>query len=765
MKARSRWLQGTAFVLFQLAGCVALADGLIVIHHEPGDIIRPPPGPREPPPHYVFAPLEVKYHHVDVKITDQVAETAVDQIFYNPNDRRLEGTYLFPLPPGAHIDRFAMEIDGKNVEAELLDADKARRLYEDIVRKMRDPALLEYAGQGLFKVRVYPIEARGEKRIRMKYTQLLRSDGGMVEYVYPLNTEKFSAQPLKSVVVRVELECQPALRTVYSPSHPVEIKRAGEQRATVAYEASNVKPDADFHLLYAAAQTAGVVLNLLTHPEPGVTNAGHFVLFATPPVDTATVAVVEKDVVFVLDTSGSMLDQGKLDKAREALRFCLHSLPAGDRFELLRFATEVEALFGGLTANEPASRQKAEDFLGGLKALGGTALEEALLKAVSVAGTNGPAARPCFVVLLTDGLPTVGNTDAETIVRNVRAALGPRPLRIFCFGIGTDVNTHLLDRLTEETRAASQYVLPGEDLEVKVSNFYAKINAPVLTDLTLTFSGGMQARQMHPTVLPDLFRGEQLVVFGRYTGQGPVAVALEGVTGGQKRRFATETTLAERGTGHEFIPRLWAVRRVGFLLDQLRLHGENKELRDEVTELARRYGIVTPYTAHLILEDEQRRNVPEDRRLMTVLRDGEARRAAARMYDGLREEVSGVAAFGGALALDTMKAAADYSAPAKAQTYLAGAAPGLHDVNATTVARALGAQPVRHVAGRTFYLNGNRWVDAEVPSHPDAQRMEVKFGSEEYFALLTGHPDAAPWFAVGTCLQLWLDGMVYEIIE
>src|SRR4029079_11333200 len=169
------------------------------------------------------------YHHVTVDIKDQVAVTSVDQEFVNPNGQQLEGTYLFPLPAGAHIDKFSMDINGKMQEAELLPADKARSIYEDIVRRHRDPALLEYVGKGAFRVRIFPIEPNSTKRVRLKYTQLLKADSGLVEYTYPLNTEKFSARPLKDVSVKVDLNCKRPIKSVYSPSHNVDIRRHGDR--------------------------------------------------------------------------------------------------------------------------------------------------------------------------------------------------------------------------------------------------------------------------------------------------------------------------------------------------------------------------------------------------------------------------------------------------------------------------------------------------------------------------------------------------------
>ena len=235
-----------------------LADGFIIIHN--------PPHISRPIPHYEFAPLEVVYHHVNVKIDGQIATTTVDQEFYNPNDQRLEGTYLFPVPAGAQIDKFTMEINGKQVEAELLLADKARSIYEDIVRKMRDPALLEYAGRDVFKVRIFPIEPRSNKRVTLAYTQVLKADNGLVGYLYPLNTEKFSAAPIQDVRVTIELDGKRPLKTIYSPSHSVAIKRHGETGATIGFEGKVIRPDTDFQVFWQSADK-DLGVSLLTYRE------------------------------------------------------------------------------------------------------------------------------------------------------------------------------------------------------------------------------------------------------------------------------------------------------------------------------------------------------------------------------------------------------------------------------------------------------------------------------------------------------------------
>ena len=735
----------------------AAADGLIVVP----DV---PPGFRSVPGHPAWAPLEVRYHHVTAKVTGPVAVTEVDQVFYNPGGSRLEGTYLFPVPKGARIDRFEMDVNGKMTAAELLDAAKARGIYEEIVRKMRDPALLEYAGQGLFRVRVYPIEPRSEKRVRLKYTEVLAKEGGLLRYLYPLNTEKFSSQPVKSVSVKVDVVLPEGVRTVWSPSHEIDVTRHGPKRAVAGYEAKDVRPDTDFQLFVAPSAGSEVAAHLLAYREPGEAE-GSFLLVLSPAREMAAEKVVRKDVVFVLDTSGSMAEGGELEQAKKALSFCLRSLNDGDRFEVVRFSTEAEPLFGRLVGAERANVEKADAFVAGLKPLGGTAIEEALLSALEPLKGQGEAGRPYNVVFLTDGRPTVGTTGDDAIVGAVGRAKGERSVRVFSFGVGTDVNTHLLDRLAETTRASSRYVLPGQDLELALSTFFAKISDPVLASPRLRLAGPVRATKLAPPELPELFRGEEVVVLGRYSGSGEATLSLEGTVNGAPRRFTWKTTFPEHATEHDFVPRLWATRRVGWLLDRIRLDGESAELREEATELARRFGIVTPWTSYLVLEDEARRDVPAAMRTVQApAGDGRARAAAGAMYREAREEKSGRGAVASAQSVAALKSAVNAGAPTVANAYVLGDS-GAPAGPARDAAPLVAAQATRWVNGRTFWQNGKAWVDAQVQSRKGARARQVRFGSAEYGALLGKHPEAAAWLALGRNVQLVLGGEVVEVVE
>jgi len=479
-----------------------------------------------------------------------------------------------------------------------------------------------------------------------------------------------------------------------------------------------------------------------------------------------------KDVAFVLDTSGSMAGK-KLEQAKKALQFCVENLNDGDRFEIIRFSTEVEPLFEKLVKATEQTRAKANNFIKDLKPIGGTAIDDALRKALAL--RPGGEDRPFVVIFLTDGRPTIGTTDEDQIVANVKKENDART-RVFCFGIGTDVNTHLLDRITEDTRGVSQYVLPDEDLEVKVSNFFSKIKEPVLANPTLKFTGDIRATKLYPSPLPDLFKGEQLVLVGRYTGKGDAAVIVEGSVNGAARKFTYEVRFPDEASANEFIPRLWATRRVGYLLDEIRLHGENAEVRDEVTELARKYSIVTPYTAYLILEDETQRNVPmAQRSLQGFDADGGARREAARAWSDFKTESSGGAAVAGARYGLAFKSA-DAAAPAT----LNGALEARRSLGLSDVPRA-GAEPssadrskdrlveysqqTQFVAGKSFFQNEKQWIDSAVQKHPNAKQVRIQFGSAEYFDLVANSPKALPWLALGQNVRFVLDNTIYDIYD
>jgi Ca-activated chloride channel family protein len=308
---------------------------------------------------------------------------------------------------------------------------------------------------------------------------------------------------------------------------------------------------------------------------------------------------------------------------------------------------------------------------------------------------------------------------------------------------------------------------------VKVSSFAAKIREPVLSDLSLSFSNpSIRISGTYPARLPDLFNGEMLTVFGRYSGSGATTVRITGTVNGERREFTAEASLPSREPGNLFIPRLWAVRRVGWLLDEMRMHGESTELRLEVAALARRFGIITPYTAFLVLEDEERRAVPQRLRTFQDLEgDDQARGAAEEKVDSVRRESaseaarSGRAAVDNALALQGMKDSWNeaQAAPAAGLAKPSAGGSGSAPMGYKAEQAASYASQARMVGGRAFYLNSGVWTDSTAQGQTGARQVRIRWGSAEYFALLASHPGAAAWLSLGNRIDVVVDGTLYVI--
>jgi len=703
MRTRTLLVGLSVLALLLLTVGVAQADGVVIVEPPPGV-----PAPETPN-------LVVEYHRVSVDITDQVATTEVDQVFLNDTGYDLEGIYVFPLPEEAAISEFAMYVDGERWEGEILPRDEARAIYEDIVRQRLDPALLEYIGRDTFKASIFPIDPGDEREVELAYTQVLKNDGGLVKYVYPLDTERFSAQPLEEVVISVQVKSAQPIKAIYSPSHDVAIDRIDEHTVKVSFEASDVLPDRDFELYYTVSDE-DFGLNLLSFGERD--EDGFFLLLVAPKLEVEERDVVAKDVILVLDTSGSMAGE-KIDQAKDALEFILDNLNPEDRFNIVAFSTGVAAFQEEL---ESAARSdEAWRFIDDLRAVGGTNIDLALEEALTMADGE----RPQIIIFLTDGLPTEGVTEEDTILANVNR-YASQDVRIFTFGVGDDVNTFFLDTLAQDYRGASSYVRPQESIEEEVSTFYAKISTPLLSDIELDF-GDLRVEETYPYPLPDLFAGTKLVVVGRYQEGGSTDVVLRGQVNGEEMEFEYENLSFSNRGGDEFIPRLWATRKIGYLLNEIRLHGEGQEMIEEIVDLSVRYGIMTPYTSFLV-EEEQDIFTPEGRE-----------EAAQEMW---------------------MQATA-VPAPASG----AGAVEDAENREAlrSTDKAADSSEQVKYAGDKVFVLRDGIWTDTTYDS--SMATVKVGFGSEDYFALIAAHPESGQYFSVGQELIVVLDGTAYQVSE
>jgi len=713
------------------------------------DLQPRPPRPR-PLPRDIA--LTVKKHAVDVSITDGVAVTAIDQVFFNPHEGTVEGTYIFPLEDDVALGKFSMFVNGQEVEGKVLSVEEARRTYESIVATMRDPALLEYLGTRMFKARIFPISPKSEVRVRLSYTQMLRAEDGLVRYRYPLSTEKHSAAPVETVSVMVRVESKTAIKSVFSPSHNVAVSRASDHQASASYEAKNVYPDKDFELYYTLSDKE-FGMTVLTQRLPG--QDGFFLVRIAPPTKVEAGDVLAKDIAFVIDTSGSMAGE-KMDQARNALKFCLSSLNKDDRFNIIPFSHEPTRFRDGLAAAAPETIEQARKFVEGLQGSGGTNIHDALLAALADA-SNAEASRPYLIVFLTDGQPTIGVTDINEILRNVGGKNAGR-VRLFVFGVGDDVNTHLLDLLAEQNRGARDYVTPHENLELKLSSFYRKVSDPVLADLSLSF-GGLNVYDLYPRQLGDLFAGSELVVAGRYSGDGTKAVELAGTRRGKAERFVYETNFPRETANHDFLPRLWAMRKVGFLLDEIRLHGENRELKDTIVQLATQYGIVTPYTAYLVTEPggvAQRPDRPWHWAMERAVAPAPGAGMAQLGVPARKAREETMKAKAGADAVDASMelrrlAFADSGA-------VATPASPANTASANDEGRSL----VTNVGVRTFYRVEDRWIDAAYDSKAETKKVELF--SEEYFELVRKHPDLGKCFALGERVVVVVSAVAYETV-
>ena len=750
----------------------AVGQGLIVDHR-----------PNVP----IAQSFDVREVVVDARIRDQVAEVQVSQTFHNPGSFDLETEYLFPMPEEGAIQNFVLMVDGRELPGEIMAKEDATRIFEAIVRSKKDPALLEYMGRGLIKTRVFPIPAGADRKVTLRYTKLLPRDREVVEFSYPFATQKFTTKPIERLAMTARIESTEPIKSIYSPTDDVEVDRDGDHRATVKLVNHDVVPQSDFRAIYTLADGKVGASVLSYRPSDG--EDGYFLLLASPQVEHQDDTDRPKTVVFVLDRSGSM--QGdKIKQARGALKYVLNNLREGDTFNIIAYDDRVEAYKPELQRSSRESREDAIRFVENLFPGGSTNIDGALTAALEMIRDDS---RPAYVLFLTDGLPTAGEQSEPKIADHAKMANGS-DARIFAFGVGYDVNARLLDRLSGGNGGTSEYVTPDEDIEADVARFYDKLTSPVLTDIQLEIDG-TDVNRVYPRDLPDLFEGGQLVVVGRYRHSGPTDFRLVGRVGEDRQTVRFDAHLARPGvgSGHQYVETLWAVRRVGFLIDQIDLHGASGELTGELVDLSKRYGILTPYTAFLADEnvnlqargDQVRRAGEQLDQLAQVqgavgvgqreLKAGymaaqrpasadsagqplaTARAEMARQVNGYRSQMQqrvnamrgrgnsgglgGGGLGGGGLGGGGMNGS-DYEEYGKV-----GAEPAAGPAPAAGAKLAVGrdaegrpyvAGGVRRMGGKTFYRRGDRWVDSALTPELEKAAETIEQFSDAYFELARG---------------------------
>lgn len=583
----------TTFAISLLASTLS-AQGILL--HDNHRLPRPGRPAVQPVSSY-----KIKELIVNSRIKDQVARTQVTQTFVNTGSRQMEVCFAFPLPYDGAIDKLTFMVDGKEFEGKLMPAKEARQIYEGYIRRNQDPALLEWIGTGMFKTSVFPVPPGAERKVTLKYTQLLRKDQKLTDFLFPLSTAKYTSTPIDVVKFDIALSSRYKIKSVYSPTHPIDVKRNGEKFAKITLNAKNIVPSTDFRMFFDT--NAGKLgASVLTYwPEDA--KEGFFLMLASPQIKNDVAERPKKTVVFVVDRSGSMSGK-KIEQAREALRFVLNNLREGDLFNVVAYDSDVESFKPELQKYNDKTRGEALAFVDGIYAGGSTAIDAALKTSLSMIQDRS---QPNYIVFLTDGRPTAGETNEMKIVENSRK-INELNARIISLGVGYDVNSRLLDRLTSENRGQSEYVRPDEDLETHVSRLYNKIASPVLSNVKIDYmfdevasSDSQPVNRIYPKKVFEIFTGQQLVVAGRYKKTGTAKIRISGKVGSKNQKFSFPAKFAKQNSNesNSFVEKLWAMRRIGEIIDEMDLKGKNDELIKELIGLSTKHGIMTPYTSFL----------------------------------------------------------------------------------------------------------------------------------------------------------------------
>jgi len=693
-------------------------------------------------------------YRVDGTVDDQTADLAFDITFHNPTPQRLEGVLLVPIPADTVLSGFTMTVNGHKMNGELLESDKASAIYQGIVSRLRDPALLELVGERLLRAKVFPIEPGGDISVHLGLTQVLRKSGDLVSLNIPVKSARMLQGTPGRAVVHLKLNASAPLRTIYSPLSGTQIRRIGDKQAEVSYEESSEHPASDLDLFFSM-RSDPLAAGLLTYKEDG--EDGFFMLTLSPQLHADEKAAGAKDIVFVLDRSGSMEDGGKIEQARQALSYCIGRLSAGDRFGVVDFATDVNAFEPHLVAATAQNKARARHYVSSISAAGSTDIDGALQEAFKLLSrTEG---RIPMVFFLTDGLPTVGLMDVPELLKRAHERNAALNARLFAFGVGSDVNTLLLDKLAADNRGSGDYVAPGEDIEGKVSGLYQKVAKPALTDVRVEWRG-VEAQEVYPRPINDLFYGSELVLMGRYRDHGQGSLVVTGRMAGKAARFEFPVELPSTAGRQAFLPKLWAGLKVAHELDAVRLSGHaDQETITSIVKLAKRYGIVTPYTSYLITEEGQ--NMPA------------IQNAAVSAVRGMAADASESGFSGGAMLAVRAQKTSSFLRAMSAPAGAAGSASlsSIYDqgeAQARLELRQRGARATetRTVAGKTFYRRGETWVDGDCELREGGsapKTVRIVYLSPEYFELVSRRPVLARYLALGSDLKVLDGGTLYEI--
>ena len=655
---------------------------------------------------------------VRVELADRVLRYEVDERFVNRGGIIGEADYLFPLPANAAFQDLKLSINGELVSGETMNAGQARGIYESIVRAQRDPALVEWMGHGLLRARIFPINPGEEKRIVVRFQSVASREGDALRIDYFRGGAPGSTNVRDDGSNSFTLSYRSAtdLGTPYSPTHQLDVhNNANHVEVAVRGDAKDVT------LLVPARRPATAAISALAY-APG-NEDGFALITVTPPVAPREDGI-PRDITLVLDVSGSMSGR-KIEQARAAGRQLLATLRPSDRFRLIDFSSDVRTFQSDFAPATDANIRQANRYLDALDASGGTNIEGALREAVRPAAAEG---RLPIILFLTDGEPTIGETQPDRLaaIAADANARSRETRRIFTFGLGSDVNVSLLETLALEGRGTSQFVRPDESVERMVGIVADRLVGPVLTDVRIRVEGDPRLSRMLPSQPSDLFADHDLVALARYSGHGQARVIVEGNRRGTAVRWTSTVDLPDRERDNQFVARLWAAQRVGYLSAEKRKHGGSQEIDDEIRSLGERYGIPTEFTSYLVTEPQ----VMANRRGVVIPAMG-ARTAGAPAAMPVAEQ-----RFEQAKASAAQRAASNVAV--------------LDSITAVTPRSDMSrdaAAATRKIDARTFVLRDGVWTD--VRFRAGMETIIIKPYSKAYFDLLSQLPELRSVFTLG----------------
>jgi Ca-activated chloride channel family protein len=541
--------------------------------------------------------LQLRKFTTTVEIQDRLAVVHVDETFYNDNSSTLEGLYFFEMPAGSKLTEMALWIDGQRVEHEIKRREEAVQQYEQIVRRSVDPLLAEEVGENVFRLRLFPLPPKSERRIEIKYIQPLPMEGDAIEFFFPLVLEGYGGNQVDSARVRIDLQTQTAIDTVWLgsqvPPFTTTIEALSETHYVVDFFKTDTAFEFDFLLRFRPASLS--LVTALAFTRPNTVDDGYYMVWVRPPDRFFEQRTDSRQFVFAADVSASMIGP-RLSQVKQALQYFVDQLQPEDRFNIVTFNTTVATLDTSLVPADSVHKVRAQEYIQTLTGNGLTDLNTALLTALAMIDTTGG---PAQLLVISDGQPTWGETNTQTILDNVRQANVARA-QIFPVGIGGDVDAEFFEELAQQNRATAFFIRETEEITERLVQIYAQITSPILTDVRLLYEG-LTTYDTFPMQLPNLFKGGQFLQTGRYTLPGAGTLRFQASSG----KTMVDTSVAvdwQVVPGSKYVSRYWAAQKILALLDDIERYGENPELVDAIVYLSITYSVLSPYTAFLVVE-------------------------------------------------------------------------------------------------------------------------------------------------------------------